>query len=212
MIHLHPRTGRAVDLSAKTREQLITILNSIRNQIAGMDSRNARRGWASGQAAFEETRQELIFKRDVLLAELDSRPAFTPAPTATLITETAVNNYEPITGYVADVLDRSGLELTDVGDRYEKAWELVERASWTLPTDAEQPYRVDSQAADAGRGEGYNVYIGAAGHERTQCECRDWQHRAETTLDGYCKHTLAALIIYRASALFYSQHAGVRAA
>lgn len=212
MIHVHPTTGKTVDLSRKTRAQLIVTLNSIRGQIAGMDGANNRHGWASGRASFEATRQDLIYKRDALLAELDSRPAFIPAPEVALITAMARDNYEPITAYVADVLDRSGLELTDVGDRYEKAWELVERASWELPTAAEQPYRVDSQTADAGRGEQYQIYLGAAGHERTQCECRDWQYRAVETLDGYCKHTLAALIIYRASAIFYRQYAGVRAA
>lgn len=138
--------------------------------------------------------------------------SFTPPLANQLIIEAGRANYEVITAKIENILARDGLALDDLGERYERAWELFERGGWELRAGLDAPFRVDSQETSkrkkdrkgAGNLE-YRVYCKELpGHREAgyanSCECYDHTHdQGGGGLAGYCKHVTLTLIVFLAA-------------
>lgn len=132
-----------------------------------------------------------------------------------LIIEVARRYYEPITSKLADFLAcHYGVAPHQLGERYERAWDLVERGGWELRPGC---ILIDSHEsgvkASERQGVGnlkYTLNLRAIHYaeaddphwQNHQCDCFDHTGRAASECGGVCQHIAGGLVLYYASMIF----------
>lgn len=132
-----------------------------------------------------------------------------------LIIEIARRYYEPITSKFADFLAvHYGVAPHQLGERYERAWDLVERGGWELRPGCILMDSHESGVPKAARqGVGnlkYTLNLRAIHYaeaddphwQNHQCDCFDHTGRAASECGGVCQHIAGGLVLYYAGMIF----------
>jgi hypothetical protein len=159
----------------------------------------------------------------------DSGPGLepeTPAPTRKKLTPKEIiievlNTYSlAIQTRVEAELRRRGFTISEfcyttstrkrnlTASRFGAAWQIALSGGWELPKYTGQPFLVNSQETDSQ----YQVYCAAVdGHRGNQCCCYDETRQADK-LGGFCKHSIAAYMVFLACKALEANQLGQKVA